>query len=212
MKAHFFNNILWGIPYQLTRLSDVEYRKLRQNSLAIAEDYSLLYSFYKGWEHSCRELGLAPVYVTLKELCGESGQLFDEWKGSFSFPFLFEQTKEQRSLSYLVNIYNYRSTIEFSIRKIIDPDDDRYDRAVIHQPFEDEFSREEINNLIKWLNLYIRAFFKRKIKDTYDVPFFKKVDSNLIVFGYKDGEFFEDHYDSPEEYKAALEMLESYQS
>jgi hypothetical protein len=199
------------IHYTCSRLADDEYYELDQNSLAIADDYGFYMAFYRFLEQRGDYLNFAQIYVALKQFSGESGACYDDWKGSFSFPFLLELKRGEKEFTYLLNIYNYRDSLYFGIRKPVKPDDSRYDRQIIHQPFEDEFSRKEINNFIIYFYSYLIGFFKA-IRTTYDEFFYKRVDSNGILFGYKDGEFFEEQYKSPEEYEKAVQMLEKMKS
>jgi hypothetical protein len=50
--------------------------------------------------------------------------------------------------------------VEFSLRKPIAPDDERFDRDVIHQPFEYELSRTEINTLIESFYYYLVGYYQ----------------------------------------------------
>jgi hypothetical protein len=207
MRGMAINVALDNIHCRCSRLDDKEHFELEQNSLAIAADYGFYMRFYHFLEQRGDYLNFAKIYTTLKSLCGESGKGYDDWKGSFSFPFLVEVKKGEKEFRYLLNIFNYRDSLYFGIRKPLQPDD-RFDRQLIHQPFEDEFSREEINNFIISFYAYLVSSF-RAIAPSYDEFFFNRVDSNGILFGYKDGQFFQDHYDSPEEYKKAVTMLET---
>jgi len=208
MRGTVINVAVDNILCRCSRLDGKEHFELEKNSLAIADDYGFYMRFYHFLEQRGDYLNFAQIYATLKSLCGESGKGYDDWKGSFSFPFLVEVKKGEKIFRYLLNIFNYRDSLYFGIRKPLQPDDDKFDRQLIHQPFEDEFSREEINSFITSFYAYLVGFF-REIKPSYDEFFFKRVDSNGILFGYKDGQFFQEHYNSPEEYKKAVMMLET---
>ena len=200
---------LAGVHYTLTRLDDGTYHNLWQNSLAIEDDYGFYMTFARLMAREGRKLNFAQMYVALKELCGESSNIFDNWKSSFLFPFLLEVAKADRQSRYLFRFYNYRDSWYCGLRKVLDADDTGYDKHRMYQPFEDEFSRDEINYLIAYFYSYLFGFFEA-IHDYYDDFFFKRVDSNLILFGYKDGEFFEEQYDTEEEYLEAIDVLEEY--
>ena len=142
--------------------------------------------------------------MALKRLFGESGNYYDDWKGSFSFPFLIYLQKEEE-FGYLMNIYNIKSSIEFKIAKLIHADDKRLERDILHNPFE-EFPREEINYLIDYFVGFLTGYFK-SVRDRYDEFFFKTVKSNLILFGYRDGCFFDNQYENEEEFRKAIQDL-----
>jgi len=194
--------------YRLSQLNDNQYYELRQNSIAIADDYGFYIDFYRYLKQKNEELNLAQIYVTLEAICGESGRFFDDWKGSFTFPFFLEVSKSGQKFDYLLDIYDNRGSLYFGIRKQIQPHDS-YDLSLMYQPFPEEFSRQDIQAFISYLYGYIQGYFET-IQDTYNQFFFKRVASNGIVFGYKDGEFFEEQYDSPETYNQAVKSLENY--
>ena len=190
-----------------TRLDNREHFELGRNSLAIADDEGFYIGFYRSLERRGDYLNFAKIYVILKSLCGKSGNGYDDWKGSFSFPFLVEVIKGGKEFRYLLNIFNYRDSLYFNFRKPLPPDDQRFDRQVIYQPLAEEFSREEMNSFITSFYAYLVSSFKA-MAPGYNEFFFKRVDSNGILFGYEDGQFFEEHFKSSEEYNKALERLE----
>jgi len=189
--------------YKFIRLNDDQFYELHNNSIPIFDDYGHLMSLNR-YENTIFP-NFSKIYVTLKKIFGESGKYYDDWKNSFSFPFLIYFKKDEEQFVYLMNIFNIRSSIEFSIRKVIHIDDETYKKDVLHDPFE-EFPREEINYFIEYLAGYLTGYFK-SLEKQYDEPFFKTVESNLILFGYKDGSYFDDQYDNEEEFHQAIREL-----
>ena len=188
--------------YKLIRLNDEQFYLLYKNSISISEDYKHL--MYLSMDEDIIYSSFSKMYMALKELFGESGNHYDDWKGSFSFPFLIYFQKEEE-FGYLINLYNIRSSIEFKIAKLIHADDERFERDVLHNPFE-EFPREEINYFINYFVGFLTGYFK-SVRDRYDEFFFKTVKSNLILFGYKDGCFFDNQYENEEEFHKAIQDL-----
>jgi len=188
--------------YKLIRLNDEQYYQLHKNSIAIFEDYGHMMSLYA--DKDIIYSSFSKMFTALKLLFGESGKYYDDWKGSFSFPFLI-LNKDKEEFAYLMNIYNIRSSIEFGIRKLI-PVDDTLERDIIHNPFE-EFSKEEINYFINFFVGYLTGFFN-VISKQYNKLFFQTIRSNLILFGYDGTEFFDYQYDEEEELKEDIEELE----
>lgn len=77
-----------GTKYQLWRLDDSEYSKLRDNSLPIEDpDYWFYRYLFRSECDKKDELNLAEIVVALESIFGESSNAFDDWKGSFSFPY-----------------------------------------------------------------------------------------------------------------------------
>jgi hypothetical protein len=187
--------------YKLIRLNDEQYYLLRKNAVGILEDYGLLMQLYM-----CRDTvysSFSKLYAALKILFGESGKYYDDWKGSFSFPFLIHFHKRKREYGYVMNLMNLRTSVEFNLAKLISPGNKRIKRGILHEPFK-EFPREEITYFINYFIGFLTGFFN---PDRYDEPFVKSVKSNLIVFGYKDGQFFDDQYESEKEFRKALKEL-----
>ncbi|KAB8315663.1 hypothetical protein SD81_030330 [Tolypothrix campylonemoides VB511288] len=197
-----------GINYHLWSLDTTEYKNLRSNSLPIADDYSFYIELYLFEREKEDRLNLAELFVTLEWLFGESSDFFDDWKGSFCFPILLVVKKAIGDFFYLMRIYDHRGTVYFSIYRILENGRDDYDTDKLREPFALEFSRQEINYFFSFLYGYITGYFQSLKQNLIVQPFLKKVDSNLIVYGYKDGEYFEKQYDSPETYQAAIQSFE----
>jgi hypothetical protein len=188
--------------YKLIRLNDEQFDLLGKNSIPISDDYGHL--MYLSMDKDIIYSSFSKMYVALKKLFGEGGNCYDDWKGSFSFPFLiYFQKKEE--FGYLMNLYNLRSSIEFKMAKLIYADNESFKRDVLHNPFE-EFPKEEINYFINYFVGFLTGYFE-SIKDQYDEFFFNAVRSNLILFGYKDGCFFDNQYKNEEEFNEALHEL-----
>ncbi len=84
-----------------------------------------------------------------------------------------------------------------------------YDHQILREPFEFEFSRQEINYFISCFYGYLEGCFPGIKLFIPSEQFFKKIDSNHILYGYKDDQYFEEQYQSQEAYKTAIEKLES---
>ena len=188
--------------YKLIRLNDEQFYLLHKNSIAIFEDYGHLISLFA--DKNIIYSSLSKMYTALKILFGESSKCYDDWKGSFSFPFLIHFYNSEEEFEYLMDLRNIRSSIEFGITKLINVDD-KFKRDILHNPFE-EFAREEINYFINYCIGFLTGFFK-SIADRYNDDFFKIVESNLILFGYKDGCFFDDQYNDENEFDEAIQKL-----
>jgi hypothetical protein len=190
-----------GIDYKLWRLTDEEDYALRQSSIPIASDASFNLYYLSRQEDA---LNLAQFYVVLKHLFGESSSFFDDWKSSFYFPIFLQVKRKNGEFPYFMHIFNHRSTVEFNLFRYFESLAENDDRYVYHQPFESELSRPEINDFICYFYGYLQGRFEA-IQNSYSQEFLKRVDSNLILFGYKEGQFFEEHYDDSEAYKQAAQ-------
>ncbi|MUG97149.1 hypothetical protein F7734_34400 [Scytonema sp. UIC 10036] len=194
--------------YQLWRLDKSEYEKLRDNSLPIADDFRFYLELYLSDRQGENRLNLAETLVILEWIFGESSNLFDDWKSSFCFPILLVVKKEIGNLYYLMNIYDRRGSVYFSLYRIIENSIYGYETQRLREPFELEFSRQEINCFLSYFYSYLFGYFQ-SVRDIISPQnFIKKVDSNLIIYGYKNGEYFEDQYDSASTYQEAIRIFE----
>lgn len=192
-----------NMQYKLIRLTDDQFHQLRKNSLTIAEDYFHLMRLSR--DKRIIYQNLSKMYSALTWCFGESGDYYDPWKCSFSFPFLLSFSKEGVDFDYLMEIIDIRASIDFKVAKIIYADDKTYRRELVHEPFT-ELPREEINYCINFITGYLTGLFKVLHKQ-YAKPFLKHVRSELVIYGYKDGDFFEHQYDSEEEVEQAVQEL-----
>lgn len=189
--------------YRVIRLNDKQYVMLGQNSISIADDDYFLMSLYSKRKFIFHSL--SKMYATLKHLFEESGDCYDDWKGSFSFPFLVSFERNGEEFDYLMNIHNVRSGIEFSLRKLIKADDKNFDVMIRHKPFP-EFKIKQINDFLICFIGYLTDYYEANKLD-YEAVFYKTVQSNLIIFGHKNGEFFDWQCDDPDEFEAEIKKL-----
>lgn len=197
------------ITYELWRLDDAEFRKLRQKSLPIKDDYMFYMHFYLSERENKNKLNLAELYVCLTHLFGDSSDWIDDWKGTFSFPLLLILEKAQGRFFYLIDIYDNRGTLYISFYKILDAEVEGYDTQILREPFEIEFSRQEINYFISYFYGYLEGCFESRRLLIQSEQFFKRIGSEHILYGYKDEQYFEEQYQSQSAYLAATETLES---
>ncbi len=196
-----------GLRCQLVRLADSEFLDLRQRSIAIQSDTGFELRLFLSLRETRQDLNFAQVYLALKSLSGESSRYFDEWKGSFSFPFSLDILKDGCVLSYLLEVRTKRDSLYFDVRKVVAVDDARLPKHLIHPPFADEFSREKMNQFTVYLYGFLIGLWKSLGRQPLE-PFVRKVPSDLILFGCCNGETFEEQYDSEAAYTAALHRYE----
>jgi hypothetical protein len=183
---------------ELRRCDDHFFRKAGALSMPIELRSPSLYSL------TDRGLGLPQIYAALCMLTGPSGDLYDPWKGAFSFPFKLTVRRGERQLRYLLKLTSFRSMVEPILYRVQQPGE-TYSRTTYHAPFEDELGKDDIAFVINFLRGYLGGFLPAL--RTWTTPFVKEIQSNLILFGYDptSSTFFEQDYQEPEAYQAALE-------
>ena len=193
--------------YKLVRLSDKQFDLLQYNSIALFNDYTqlMLMSRDKELIFSNR----AKMYASLLWQFDESGKCYDDWKCSFSFPFLIYFKNGEEEFGYLMNIINIRSAIEFRLYKLVKSDDEKFKSDSYYNSFDD-FPQVEINYVNNYVAGFLSGIFEVIKKQTCE-PFFGTVGSNLIVFGCKDGKYFNNQYEEEEQFHEAIKELEKHE-
>lgn len=196
--------------YYLSPLNDTLYTMLAQQSVAIHdESYWQLFDLRRRSEMKGEApLQFGQLYFTLKLICNQdTSQVRDTWKSAFLFPFLLTGTWKQQGLLYLFRIANYRSTLEMTLRRLMALDHRKRDHDIIHQPFAHELPQEAIHDLCAYVYGYVEGAYSAIPKALFE-PFYCCINSNLILFGYQDGNFFEWQYHDPDAYEAAVQKLQ----
>jgi hypothetical protein len=85
-------------------------------------------------------------------------------------------------------------------------------RDIYHPPIEDELSMMDRKFWIAYLWGVLHSgseiWCRSKIAINELSPFFRQIDSNHIVYGFADGEFFEYQINDEDEYQAAVMSLQ----
>lgn len=195
-----------GTKYQMIRLTDRQYLRLCDNCLSILQDHGHLLCL---WSH--KDLiysSLSKMYVALTELFGESSIIYDRYKSTFSFPFLLHFQNELEPFNYLLRVVHVRTSVDFRFAKIIATDPSKSDVMRLHEPF-DELPRATMNYIINYFLGFLTGYFEVR-HDHFDTFFYRVVESDLIIFGYKDGEYFDDQYDNQNEFNKAVQQMKTY--
>jgi hypothetical protein len=196
--------------WELYRLKDEEYYHLSQNSLPIKNSAFTVLSAERYFQYKNKNLTLPKLYILLTNIAGESSKFYDDWKGSFCFPFLMKIKKKEGELNnYLFIISDWRGNLEFRFKRLIGENEDYpegIERAIIREPFENEFSKEEIEYFTNYFYGFLVGYFST-IEKRHHQNFFKHIDSNLILYGYTDGKYWEKYYEEYDYYHQRLDEL-----
>lgn len=192
--------------FHLWRLGDDEYQQLRQHSLPIKEDAGFMFQLALSEHHNPDRLTLPEAFLALEALFGKTSNQFDPWKGSFCFPLLLVLTKKQGQFFYLLRILDHRGSFHFPLYRILEQGTDGYNIDAYRSPYELEFSTEAINKFICYFYGYLKGASKWAHK--FSPPtFLKKVDSNFILYGCRDGTLFEESFESDADYQQAIDAF-----
>ena len=191
-----------GQAYRLTRLTDYQDYRLRECSIAIEEDFELEYEIAR----SADRLTLAETYAVCRDLFGERGDGFDDWKGGFAFPFALDVPRAARRPAYLFHVVNFRGRAEFRLRRLVDANDERLKNPIYYPPDADEFSREEISGFVRYFVGFLEGYCE-SLASRWTDRFLLAVESNLILYGFDGDSFFTRQFQSPEDFAATRAKL-----
>jgi hypothetical protein len=169
--------------YRLTRLHDYHLGD-SVNNLCVGEYYP-----WFGFTLD-QTLNLAEFYVALTVLTGSSGRLFNDYKGSFCFVFLLEVIRDEETFPYILRVRDHRGSVSFVFHKILLSNEHAYDMYIVHKPLTD-FPQEDMERFSAFFYDYLKGCFTA-IKKTWTEPFELLVESQNIVYGYRNGCFFEE--------------------
>ncbi len=178
------------IPYDIIRLDDDQLLKFMNYALPIEPDYDLkMMANARRDLISCR---LSKTYAALKMYFGESSSHHHSWKGSFAYPFLILRN-DQPDFRYVLIISHYRSGLTFAYYRISGELPAGEAQTQYIAPSQD-FPRDEMSKILYYLLNWLTGYFSER-EQSFRENFCKKSDSDLILFGYKDGQFFDRQYE-----------------
>lgn len=189
-----------NVNIKLIKLND-EIRKTLVGILQpIKTNYSLIWSICNK-----NDLKLSEYYVVLREIFGEGTSHIDDYKQGFSFWFLLEIKKQ---FLYVFNFYDVRGHIEFGLYKVL-----KYGRSEMtyHTFVPGEFSEEDYEVFVIFFMSFLKDFagkyLPRSDTELQISPFIHDIESELYVYGYMNGIFFERSFDSQEKYYGYVNFL-----
>jgi hypothetical protein len=146
---------------------------------------------------------LPKLYAALTCLTGPGTNEFDDYKGSYSFTFRLNVQKNKNTSDYFLNILHYRSYIDFHIYQMV-PKTSQVDTFMLHTADCELFSESDIHFFCQFFCNYALGYLEgyRYIPK----PFVKSSNSNLLLFGYFQDEYFFFSYDDQDEYYKAKQL------
>lgn len=212
------------IRCQIKRIDDNSFYELDSHTLAITVSQEYWWNYLRVSQNPrLKSAPLAFFLATFEYAYKPSGHFYDHYKGAFSFPFAVNVLHHDMGIPYLLHVTCWRGEVEFRFRKIISADETRYDKRLEHRPFDDEFSEYQMSIVAKALLRLAEARWQSDLQHNQTGEtvfpgeenwrdFVKAIDSNSILFGCKNGHFFEKHYSDQNEYEQMKnELLLPYQ-
>jgi hypothetical protein len=178
-------------PCRIRRVTDGEFRELMRQAIALSDSDNMI-PLQMGPER----MELAPTYASCLKLFGARGKLFDAGKGGFSFPLTLDIESVSQQPAYLLNLFNYRSGVQFSFYQRVSPLDPRLGTNAICAHDERELTTDDLDIYVYHFVGYLKGFLQGYTSVAgWSIPFWLTATSELILFGYDPNEgFFEHQY------------------
>lgn len=174
----------------LWRLDHVETMAIRQQTLAIEDDYRFLMVLTSSYRPGIEPLPLGKVRSVLRDLTGASDPAIDKAKQSFCFPFLHSTPADRPTANYMLRVQDIRGSLYFTSGRVVAKDDPRLAMHLLHKPFPEEFSREDLNLLAATFYGFLEGYSRFVTPQ----PFVEKICSDNFIYGYAEGRYFKEQY------------------
>jgi hypothetical protein len=193
--------------YKLSTITAVEYCDLSEQSIPIFEDYTHYLFLSSLLESEAPDFNHPRFYTALKGMFGESSEYYDDYKCSFGYQFLIVVVDGDKESKYMLNLCDLKGGFSFYFRKLLlTPEElEKYkNRDILYKPFDD-FSKDEMAHFMSYFMFYLVGFMK-SYEEYYDEEFIKSLDYNYMIYGYKNGKFFENTYDEDTFYEKVKKL------
>jgi len=213
MRKRFkFNLEHQGIRYDFWRLDYDEYLKLTYNDNGVRIKYDYCCELDLPLAHDREDcLNLATMFVTLERLLGPTNDFYDHTRGSFCYHLLMVLRREGGTFFYVLRIYDDKSCPYFCLYRVLDRGNEGFDTSTYVEPFEAEFSLQEISDFYYYFYCYLLQCFKNWREELRSQTFLNLVTCYNILYGCKEGEFFQTEYKTEKQYyKAMRTFMKTY--
>lgn len=186
----------------VTPITAKEYCDFSPQSLPICEDYSYYLLLDFQLKYKSPDFDHPHLYAALKTLFGESTTAYDDYKCSFGYQFLLKIIRKDKKSAYALSFVDIKGGISFMFRKILaTPEElEKYkDKLLLHEPLEDDFSKDEMAHFMTWFVFYLKGFMQ-SFERHYHEEFARSLDYCFMIYGYRDNRFFLDQYEDQDEF------------
>ena len=137
---------------------------------------------------------------------GQSSAKYDDYKQSFSFPFLLEAKLGDRVIHFVLNIWDYKGAIEFRFRRMIEREEDLSKKIDVIQQYT-ELSDVEFEYIVGYLLGWIEGYVNtRREYSRPEKPFYRIIPAALTIYGYLE-RFFCSQFEDSDSFDARASEL-----
>jgi hypothetical protein len=185
------------------RISDSMALQLSKRSYPV--DMPLKASVYL-WRTGKDFPSLGEILYVFEHSFGPSSAKYDDYKQSFSFPFLVEATLGDRVVHLVLRICDYKGAIEFRFRRMIEREED-LSKELDYIQHCDDLSDADFEYIVGYLLGWVEGFVNTRCEYCRpEKPFYRTIPVTLTIYGYHEG-FFCTHFDDSDQFDAKLSVL-----
>ncbi len=191
------------------RLTEDQCRDLSKRSFPIDLASISVFHYNRRRNRDENALSLGNLFCVLECNYGPTSTNYDDFKQSFSFPFLLQVDIGARSSNFVFVVTDYRGSIEFQFRRMKDESEyaekDIRLAAVKYEEMSDLDAEYVVGYHLGFFEGFAQSYLNARPPER---NFYRAVRSNLILYGYMDETFFERSYDDSDAFDAELTRLE----
>ena len=184
-------------PVQVARLLDHELSLLRDRSVPVPK--GLGFGLLSRMSQPPNTLPQSKVGA--EQFFGPSSLCFDPYKGTFAFPLLLTFDGPAAAVRYAGWLRDFHGWVEVELFRVRDTADATPAADAGLGGWQLEYLT---NYLVGFVTGAGQALGKAGVLD----PFFVALESELLTYGYEDGQWFERNFDTLREYQAEVDGLE----
>jgi hypothetical protein len=177
---------------KMEKLSNRKFSNLANgNFVAVFEDYYFLMCLDTD-VYDKYDFTLPKIYTALFTRFGKHNG-YDDYKCSFSYCFRLTVVNGSNIYTYLLRLMDMKGGTPYFkfYRPLGEHELDK--KGTYQNAIETEFSKEAMQEFILYFLGYLIGTFEG-LKDTFKKPFFRTVPYASVIYGFEDGDFFEDCY------------------
>ncbi len=142
------------------------------------------------------------LYASLAANFGESDEKFDRRKCSFQFYFLFKVRAKGKAITYVSSFNDSRGDFEMIFWRIARPHPMSFFKSSKYLSIghAEEFDLQTMLQFTGWLTAFLIGF-SSACQHTWNREFTRHHEFRRLIYGFRNGEFFEEYYEDKESFE-----------
>ena len=195
------------ISVTFKKLTNRKWYEFSQKYAPIFEDWDFV-MLLNHHHYPKTKFDLSKMYMALFSLFGAQNA-YDEYKCSFAYRFELKLKRGKKKSTYGLALMDIKGNMPYFTyyRKPLEGENpDAYQKTI-----EAEFSAEEMRQCTLAFLVFLEDIY-RAYKSFFNQPFYRINPAAYLIYGFEEGEFFNDFYpsDSEEDYENFKKKMDEY--